>query len=309
MSRGKRDFNCLRIATQDGAEYIFACTDEQQMHEWVAKQLSQCPWYLCGVTKLDHCRVTMYHLYQYGAAYKTIRLVPPHNSLLLMPVIVLTIMTEYCGKLLLDSNDCNSLSRGVLNNMEASLRLCSTLPRVGSCQQKGVESVNSSTNSLTNMPVLIGTRKVARRSSKRQSIYSESIYGDLDDVEDLSKDDTRGSVSNSCATRASPILHSPTSSNGYMETLAYREHSSSTYTRDTPSQQNRDGRVTESVEFISWVENNQPFNKPSPSSTPTSCHDTESLKSETEVTIFLELIQDFVQFEWNLFVALYHDSQ
>ncbi|PIO70966.1 hypothetical protein TELCIR_00453, partial [Teladorsagia circumcincta] len=65
------------------------------------------------------------------------------------------------------------------------------------------------------------------------------------------------------------------------DTLTYQEHTTSTYARETPPH-GRDGRVTESVEFISWVENNQPYGNRTPprTMTPTSHHDSESLKSE-----------------------------
>ncbi|KAJ1373626.1 hypothetical protein KIN20_036089 [Parelaphostrongylus tenuis] len=86
------------------------------------------------------------------------------------------------------------------------------------------------------------------------------------------------STSNSC-TASTSTMRPPTSSNGYTETLAYQELSASNYVRDPPPQVH-DGRTTEGGEFISWVENNQPYNRPPQSSTPTSCHDTESLKSE-----------------------------
>ncbi|VDP60899.1 unnamed protein product [Heligmosomoides polygyrus] len=61
----------------------------------------------------------------------------------------------------------------------------------------------------------------------------------------------------------------------------YQEHTTSTYTRETPP--HRDSRASDNVEFVSWVENNQPYvpqTPPQPQTTPTSHHDTESLKSE-----------------------------
>ncbi|ETN74189.1 hypothetical protein NECAME_13133 [Necator americanus] len=92
-----------------------------------------------------------------------------------------------------------------------------------------------------------------------------------------------GGVSTSFTYGPTATIRTPSATNGYMETLAYQEHSTSTYTRETPP--HRDSRVSESVEFISWVENNQPHGRQTPTlpTTPSSHHDNDSLKSESEL--------------------------
>lgn len=90
--------------------------------------------------------------------------------------------------------------------MEASIRLSSTLPRgVRLGQPIGVEPVNSLTNSLSHMPALFVPRKltVTRRASGRQSIYAESIYGDVEEVDEVSKGDLKGLYNNSPLARMS----------------------------------------------------------------------------------------------------------
>ncbi|VDM66087.1 unnamed protein product [Strongylus vulgaris] len=133
------------------------------------------------------------------------------------------------------------------------------------------------------MPALFEPRKVAliRRSSTRQSIYAESIYGDMEESEEVSKETENGGVSSSTSSRPSSMSTRPLSStNGYMETLTYQEHSTSAYRREaTPTNRASD---KEAVEFISWVEDNQ-YGRQTPSTqpaTPSSQHDNDSLKSE-----------------------------
>ncbi|CAJ0589647.1 unnamed protein product [Cylicocyclus nassatus] len=93
----------------------------------------------------------------------------------------------------------------------------------------------------------------------------------------------RTSTTMSMTSRPSPTpmsMRPPSSTNGYMETLVYQEHATSAYRRETtPSSRDRD---KETVEFISWVEDNQ-YGRQTPSTqpvTPSSQNDTDSLKSE-----------------------------
>lgn len=58
-----------------------------------------------------------------------------------------------------------------------------------------MDSCNSLSSSSSHMPAIFEPRKatVARRPSRRQSIYAESIYGDIDEAEVAEGDDVNGS--------------------------------------------------------------------------------------------------------------------
>ncbi|WKY08955.1 hypothetical protein Q1695_001825 [Nippostrongylus brasiliensis] len=187
--------HAFRLATQDGAEYVFACADERQMLEWVAKIK-----FHANLTPSNQLKS-----YSYQAG----------NEPMQMPV---------------------------LRRYDAGSRSSDELPPV---------------------PM--------RRSTRGDS----SARPDSDAFED-------GIPRTSAGRGVSSSMNTPTSSsNGYQDTLTYQEHTTSTYTRETTTPNNRDARA-ESVEFISWVENNQPYGRQTPSqpTTPSSHHDTESLKSE-----------------------------
>ncbi|VDO10220.1 unnamed protein product [Haemonchus placei] len=113
-------------------------------------------------------------------------------------------------------NEYNSLPRGTSIVVESPLRLCSTLPRgTRTGQPTRVDSFNSLNSSTSNMPVLFEPRKatVARRPSRRQSIYAESIYGDMDDVVEVVEAVVVNGGASSSLT--SPPNIPPSSSNGY----------------------------------------------------------------------------------------------
>ncbi|PIO70965.1 spectrin repeat-containing domain protein [Teladorsagia circumcincta] len=195
--------HAFRLATQDGAEYIFACSDERQMLEWVAKvkfhadlapsnQLKSYAYHAAEATPLPPMR-------RYDAGSRSSDELPPmpmRRSIrddTSRPISRVSAFDAYDGAQQNSAvrssagqcNEYNSLPRGASMAMETSIRLCSTLPRgPRSGQPIRVDSFNSLNSSSSNMPVLFEPRKatVARRPSRRQSIYAESIYGDMDEV-------------------------------------------------------------------------------------------------------------------------------
>ncbi|XGW05367.1 hypothetical protein V3C99_016045 [Haemonchus contortus] len=194
--------HAFRLATQDGAEYIFACSDERQMLEWVAKVKFHA----------DLAPSNQLKSYAYHAAEATP--LPP--------------MRRY-------------------------------------------EAGSRSSDELPPMPMRRSTREETSRPTSRVSAFD--AYDGAQTNSPARSTAGRGASSS----LTSPPNIPPSSSNGYTDTLAYQEHTTSTYARETTPQ----GRVTENAEFISWVENNQYGTQTPPRTmTPTSHHDSESLKSE-----------------------------
>lgn len=115
---------------------------------------------------------------------------------LLYAYVVAYILLLLHVTLFTERNNYSSLPRGVSIHVEASVRLCATLPRGERSAQSVVllGSSNSLSNSGAHMPALFEPRKVAitRRPSTRQSIYAESIYGDIEDAKDVNKEDSNG---------------------------------------------------------------------------------------------------------------------
>ncbi|KAL6743755.1 hypothetical protein Aduo_016762 [Ancylostoma duodenale] len=209
--------HAFRLATQDGAEYVFACTDERQMLEWVAKVK-----FHAGLAPSNQLKSYNYH------ASETLPIAPPlrrydsRSSDEVPPVAMrrsfrdetsrptsrVSAFDSYDGSYSLERtgsnvgqwNDYNSLPRGASIRVEQSVRLCATLPRGERSAQPVVllGSSNSLSNSGAHLPALFEPRKVAitRRPSTRQSIYAESIYGDIEEVEDVNGEDGKGSLPN-----------------------------------------------------------------------------------------------------------------
>uniref|UniRef100_A0A0K0DJQ5 PH domain-containing protein n=1 Tax=Angiostrongylus cantonensis TaxID=6313 RepID=A0A0K0DJQ5_ANGCA len=212
--------HAFRLATQDGAEYVFACADERQMLEWVAKVK-----FHAGLAPSNQLRSFSYQatevapipqLRRYDTGSLSSDDVPPvpmrrgtldEDSRPISRVSAFDASDGACNRdQMMQCNDYNSLPRGASTHMEASIRLCSTLPRgVRLGQPIGVEPVNSLTNSLSHMPALFEPRKptVTRRASGRQSIYAESIYGDVEEVDEVSKGDLKGLYNSSPLARMS----------------------------------------------------------------------------------------------------------
>ncbi|KAK6758912.1 hypothetical protein RB195_016254 [Necator americanus] len=199
--------HAFRLATQDGAEYVFACSDERQMLEWVAKVK-----FHAGLAPSNQLKSYNYH------AAETMPIAPP------------------------------------LRRYESR-----------------------SSDEVPPVPMRRSFRDETSRPPSRVSAFDS--YDGSYTLERTGSTVGRG-VSTSFTYGPTATIRTPSATNGYMETLAYQEHSTSTYTRETPP--HRDSRVSESVEFISWVENNQPHGRQTPTlpTTPSSHHDNDSLKSE-----------------------------
>ncbi|KHJ95181.1 spectrin repeat-containing domain protein [Oesophagostomum dentatum] len=305
--------HAYRLATQDGAEYVFACADERQMLEWVAKIK-----FHAGLTPSNQLKSYNYNAseavpvapplrrYESRSSDEAPPPVPIRSSFrddTSRPTSRVSAFDSYDGNYTLERlertgstvgreikkwNDYNSLPRGTSIHVEmTSVRLCATLPRAEhTAQIVRIDSSKSLSGSGSHMPALLPRKAtISRRPSTRVSIYAESVYGDLDE-EDLSEENSNGGASSSLTSTPTgppaptPTMRVPSSTNGYMETLAYQEHSTSAYTRETTP--HRDSRA-EGVEFISWVENNQPQGRRTPTTqppTPSSHNDTDSLKSD-----------------------------
>ncbi|VDL75035.1 unnamed protein product [Nippostrongylus brasiliensis] len=190
--------HAFRLATQDGAEYVFACADERQMLEWVAKIK-----FHANLTPSNQLKSYSYQagnepmqmpvLRRYDAGSRSSDELPP---------VPMRRSTRGDSSVRPDSdafedgmprtsaghsNEYSSLPRGTTIKVESANRLCATLPRgarVGG-QPIRVDSLSSLNSSTSHMPTLFEPRKatVARRPSRRQSIYAESIYGDIDEVD------------------------------------------------------------------------------------------------------------------------------
>ncbi|CAD6193236.1 unnamed protein product [Caenorhabditis auriculariae] len=254
--------HAFRILAQDASEFIFACPDERQMLEWVAK--IQFHAALAPSNQLKS--------YSFNAATEGLQTPPiaPRRSLVSITSTPPSRMSQSSSDVneIDYSHGCNSFPRGY--SVE---RNCATLPRGHATKPFGVEvhqsaaclsvSENGFSASATNMvgsqgllPTVGGTLRkvgVVRRASRRQSVYSESVYGEIGAEQSIEiEGDTYGARTSS--------LHKdiPSAAGPFTETLIYSEHATSSY-QPLSSEFSTPQRPTETSEFISWVESNQPY--------------------------------------------------
>ncbi|CAB3398580.1 unnamed protein product [Caenorhabditis bovis] len=296
--------HAFRLITQDGSEFIFSCPEERQMLEWVAK--------IKFHANLAPSNQLM--SYSYNDDLMTTDQMPPvvkprrnfaggdYNTQNRASYATSDDLSQFE---LVYNRGCSSLPRGRQHDALA-IRDCATLPR-GFGGSSAIESppvflppsgpllatplsMNSLSSSSGVLPTVVVRKKgVVRRASRRQSIYAESIYGEVEEAIAEAAKASRGGGANGGDT--AEIRHG----GEYSETLIYREHTSTAYQHVERAMSPRDPTATNG-EFISWVENNQTpdgrTTSASIASTPSgNFDDSDSIKSSSKRKVFGSLFK------------------
>ncbi|CAP39687.2 Protein CBR-SMA-1 [Caenorhabditis briggsae] len=302
--------NAFRLLIQDGSEFMFSCPDERQMLEWVAKIK-----FHAHLTPSNQLKSYSYNddLLQTTGTEQLPMVAPRRNvgghdvaNRLSHASSAFTGVDDIEQHELDYSRGCTSLPRGK-HHGQITIRDCATLPRgFGSevVEQQptaffppsgpllatpSVLTMSSSSMTATVVPTVVARKiGVVRRTSRRQSVYAESIYGE---VEQAIAEANRVSIHapNGDHAELRHTIQAHPGSSGYTETLMYKEHTSSSY---QPMERSMSPRSTQNGEFITWVESNQhnqSMNTPdgrstsaSVVSTPSNYDDNDSIKSSSK---------------------------
>uniref|UniRef100_A0A1I7X9F8 PH domain-containing protein n=1 Tax=Heterorhabditis bacteriophora TaxID=37862 RepID=A0A1I7X9F8_HETBA len=180
--------HAYRLSTQDGAEFIFACGDEGQMLEWVAK------------IKFHASLAPSNQLKSYSY-----NVTPSRSTEELPPISARCAPSDILNSKINLGNNGTNLETGfessrAFNSLPCGLsepsvmRAYSTIPRgerfhpaLSPPSISTATSAGSLSSSSNYFPPLFGIRKssINRQPSKRQSIYAESIYGELEESKEV----------------------------------------------------------------------------------------------------------------------------